>query len=187
MVHALVLNASYEPLCVVSEHRAVVLLLAAKAVAVQESGAVLHSASTEVGVPSVVRLTRFVKVPYRQSVPLTRRGVLARDLHRCVYCGATATSIDHVQPRSRGGPHVWENVVAACRHCNHSKADRTLAELGWSLRHPPQAPSGVAWRILGQRTVDPRWHEYLHPGGAVADVRELELPVQRRSGKLRAA
>ena len=63
-------------------------------------------------VPSVLRLTRYVRVPYRAQVPLTRRAVFARDGGRCVYCGAAATSLDHVVPRSRGGAHTWENVVA---------------------------------------------------------------------------
>jgi 5-methylcytosine-specific restriction endonuclease McrA len=56
---------------------------------------------------------------------------------------------------------VWENVVAACNRCNHIKADRALAEIGWRLRHPPSAPSGVAWRVLGHRTPDPRWLNWL--------------------------
>jgi len=124
---ALVLNASYEPLCVVPGRRAVVLLLTAKAVAVAEGDGVVHAATTQVGVPAVVRLTRYVRVPYRATVPLTRKAVFARDGGRCVYCGAAATSLDHVVPRSRGGPHCWENVVSACSRCNHVKADRTVA------------------------------------------------------------
>jgi 5-methylcytosine-specific restriction endonuclease McrA len=64
-------------------------------------------------------------------------------------------------PRSRGGTHTWDNVVAACRRCNHAKADRFLAEIGWSLPRQPGAPSGAAWRLLGHRTVDPRWHAWL--------------------------
>ncbi|MBX6391216.1 MAG: HNH endonuclease [Frankia sp.] len=162
MAEALVLNATYEPLCVVSQRRALVLVLTDKAVMVESGGQVLRSASMTVEVPVVVRLARFVRVPYRTQVPLTRKGVLARDHHRCVYCGAPATSLDHVIPRSRGGPHVWENVVAACGRCNHLKADRAVAELGWRLRTAPRAPSGAAWRILGSRRMDPRWSQYLN-------------------------
>ncbi len=161
MPDALVLNATYEPLCVVSQRRAVVLVLTDKAVALEDSGAVLHSARVQVGAPSVVRLTRFVRVPYRPTVPLTRKGVLARDSHRCAYCAAPATSLDHVVPRSRGGPHTWENVVAACGRCNHVKADRAVAELGWRLRAAPREPAGAAWRILGSRRADPVWKRYL--------------------------
>jgi 5-methylcytosine-specific restriction endonuclease McrA len=161
---ALVLNASYEPLCVVSGRRAVVLLLTDKAVPVAEGDGILHSERAEVHVPAVVRLTRFVKVPYRATVPLTRRAVFARDGGRCVYCGAAATSLDHVVPKSRGGPHTWDNVVSACSRCNHTKADRGIAELGWRLRRIPVAPTGAAWRIVGAKRMDPRWRPYLDSG-----------------------
>jgi 5-methylcytosine-specific restriction endonuclease McrA len=158
---ALVLNATYEPLCVVSSRRAAVLVLGAKATSVQDGDLVLHSERTSVVVPCVVRLTRFVRVPYRQQVPITRKGVLARDGHSCVYCSAPATSLDHVIPRSRGGTHTWDNLVAACRRCNHVKADRHLHDLGWRIVRPPVAPSGAAWRILGSRRMDPRWLPFL--------------------------
>src|SRR3954463_2630284 len=134
---ALVLNATYEPLCVVPSRRAVVLLLTSHAGAVAEGDGVLHSARTDVTVPSVVRLTRFVRVPYRATVPLTRKAVFARDGGRCVYWGAAARSLDHVVPRSRGGSHTWDNVVSACGRCNHVKADRGIAELGWGARRAP--------------------------------------------------
>jgi 5-methylcytosine-specific restriction endonuclease McrA len=157
----LLLNATYEPLCVVSSRRAIVLVLAEKAESVDSAPEIVHAETVSLAVPVVVRLTRFVRVPYPASVPLSRRAVFTRDGQTCVYCGSSATSIDHVVPRSRGGTHTWDNVVAACRRCNHTKADRSLAELGWALPHPPRTPSGAAWRLLGARTVDPRWRTWL--------------------------
>jgi hypothetical protein len=52
-----------------------------------------------------------------------------QSLHRitdcsCLYCGAASESIDHVQPRSRGGLSVTENCVPACLACNGDKGDR---------------------------------------------------------------
>jgi 5-methylcytosine-specific restriction endonuclease McrA len=170
VVHALVLNATYEPLGLVPLRRAVVLVLKGKAVTVEDGDSVLHSERTVVVTPAVVRLTRFVHVPYHRHIPLTRRGVFARDGHRCVYCGAPATSLDHVVPRSRGGEHVWENVVSACRRCNHTKADRDIATLGWRLRRRPRQPTGVAWRILGAGRADPRWAPYLSIDGFAAET-----------------
>ena len=161
LAHALVLNASYEPLCVVPGRRAVVLLLTDKAIAVEEAEQQLHSERRTLPVPVVVKLTRYVKVPYAASVPLTRRAVFARDGGRCQYCSAPATSLDHVVPRSRGGTHTWDNVVSACGRCNHVKADRGVAELGWRLRRPPVAPTGAAWRVVGARRLDPRWRPFL--------------------------
>ena len=157
----LLLNATYEPLCVVSSRRAIVLVLAAKAESVDVTDDEVHAERITLAVPIVVRLTRYVRVPYPVQVPLSRRAVFTRDGSTCVYCGGSATSIDHVVPRSRGGTHTWDNVVAACRRCNHTKADRSLAEMGWALPHPPRTPSGAAWRLLGTRTVDPRWRDWL--------------------------
>ena len=109
-----------------------------------------------------------MKIPYRHTVPLSRRAIFARDGGRCVYCGAAATSIDHVIPRSRGGGHNWENVVSACHKCNHVKADKPLKELGWRLRTLPREPVGAAWRILGSGRTERHWLPYLEPFGAAA-------------------
>lgn len=174
MVDALVLNATYEPLCVVSQRRALVLVLLAKAVPIEFSDAVYHSERRTVALPAVVRLVRYVKVPYRATIPLTRKAVFARDGGRCVYCSGTATSLDHVVPRSRGGEHVWENVVSCCGRCNHAKADRHIAELGWRLRSVPRAPTGSAWRVVGSRPMDPRWVAYLDTGNVTPHPRIVE-------------
>ncbi len=157
----LLLNATYEPLCVVSSRRAVVLILAAKAVAVHDTDQALHSATTVVAIPSVARLTRFVRVPYPAQVPLSRKGVFARDGGRCAYCGGSATSIDHVVPRSRGGPHTWDNVVAACRPCNVHKADRLLTETRLHLARHPSVPRRMSWVSVAVPHVPPQWRPWL--------------------------
>ncbi|HEU5265341.1 MAG TPA: HNH endonuclease [Jatrophihabitans sp.] len=167
---ALVLNATYEPLCVVPLRRAVVLVLAEKAVVVEASDAVMHSERLAVPVPTVVRLARFVRVPYRREVPLTRRAVLDRDRHTCAYCAGRADTIDHVRPRSRGGTHVWTNVVAACARCNHRKGDRLLSDIGWHLASPPAAPPATVAVVMGWATRDPSWEPYLLLHGAKASI-----------------
>src|SRR4051795_10318657 len=119
----LLLNATFEPLAVVTAKRAVVLMLTGKAECVGAAcDEVFHSENLTVPAPSVMRLSRYVRVPYRRAVPMTRAGVLRRDSRRCGYCGQRADTIDHVVPRSRGGTHSWENCVAACRMCNSRKA-----------------------------------------------------------------
>jgi 5-methylcytosine-specific restriction endonuclease McrA len=158
---ALVLNATYEPLCVVSARRAVVLVLGDKAEVVHDSGNRMHSARLTVTVPSVVRLTTYVRVPVRRRAPLNRRAVFARDGGRCQYCAAPAESIDHVVPRSRGGEHVWENVVAACRACNTRKRDHLLSETRMALRHHPSAPRELTWVTVAAGTVPTAWKPYL--------------------------
>lgn len=158
---ALVLNATYEPLCVVSVRRAAVLLLSDKAEAITHGEGFLQSHLRTIPIPSVVRLNKFVKVPHRRKVSLSRRAIFARDKWKCAYCGGPAETIDHVIPRSKGGAHIWENVVAACARCNHKKSDKTVREMGWRLAVVPAVPMGTAWRVLGHRTPDPRWELWL--------------------------
>jgi 5-methylcytosine-specific restriction endonuclease McrA len=157
----LVLNATYEPLCVVPLKRAVVLVLAEKAVIVEAGTGEMRSERTSIPIPTVVRLSRYVRVPYRREVPLTRRAVLDRDAHLCVYCGVKADTIDHVRPRSRGGLHVWTNVVAACARCNHRKGDRLLSEIGWHLAVTPVQPPTTVAVVMGWAKRDPAWEQYL--------------------------
>jgi 5-methylcytosine-specific restriction endonuclease McrA len=161
MSGTLVLNASYEPLCVVPVRRAVVLLLLDKAVLEKAADDLLRSERLTLEAPSVVRLQRYVHVPRRSRMPVTRRGVLTRDGGRCAYCSGPADTIDHVVPRSRSGPHVWANVVAACARCNHRKADRLLSELGWALSFTPTKPSSPLARLGAHQRMAQDWEPYL--------------------------
>lgn len=161
MAGALVLNASYEPLCVVPVKRAVVLVLKEKAEVVSSGDRPLRSERTIFQAPSIIRLIHFVKVPFRSRVPLNRRSVFARDGHRCQYCGAAAENIDHVVPRSRGGEHVWENVVASCRPCNARKGDHLLENTAMVLRRRPTAPQALTWVLFAVGSVRPDWEPYL--------------------------
>lgn len=164
MRQVLLLNATYEPLTTLPLRRAVCLVLRDKAEIVHgdASGALLRSATMAVEIPSVIRLLRYVRIPYRQRVPLTRAALMRRDHFRCAYCGHRAETIDHVVPRSRGGKHTWENCVASCMSCNHRKADKSLAELGWTLRVQPVVPRGAHWRLIGLvHDGDPQWAPYV--------------------------
>ena len=155
------LNATFEPLCVVPARRALVLLLCDKAELVHASSRQFRSERASYPEPSVVRLAYFVKVPYQSRVALNRRAVFARDGHLCQYCGGTAENIDHVIPRSRGGTHTWDNVVAACRPCNARKEDRLLHETGLALRRAPTVPRERNWILTATGAVSPDWEPYL--------------------------
>lgn len=155
------LNASFEPLCVVPIRRAVVLVLRDKAEIVARTDGELHAERLVLPAPSVIRLTHYVRVPHRSRVPLSRRAVFARDGHRCQYCSRAAENIDHVVPRSRGGTHTWENVVASCRACNSRKEDRLPAEAGFRLARAPRAPHASLWLVATAGTLDPAWTPFL--------------------------
>lgn len=139
-----VFSHNYLPLCRVNIKRAIVLLVTNKAEPLDIttlSGWQIHSPSLVVYVPKHIRLKfasgeRIWKVP-----PVNRREVLRRDHYSCQYCGNNKNlTLDHVIPRSRGGQHTWNNVVAACERCNSSKGDRTPQEALMHLRSAPKAP-----------------------------------------------
>lgn len=62
---------------------------------------------------------------------MKRNGIFERDEFRCVYCGeqfpADELTLDHVQPRVRGGDRSEGNLVTACKACNTLKAHRRLS------------------------------------------------------------
>ena len=161
-MRTLVLNAGFEPLAVVSFRRALVLVMTQKATVVAaDVEHPVHGAGFAYDRPTVIVLTRYVRIPHGRTIPVSRRGVLRRDAHHCAYCGRGATTIDHVQPRSRGGADSWENLVACCLKCNNLKSDRTPAEMGWSLRWTPKAPHGVGWVVRGVERPQAEWDEFL--------------------------
>jgi 5-methylcytosine-specific restriction endonuclease McrA len=144
------------------------LVLADKAELVSSTDRMFRSERCAFPEPSVVRLSYFVKVPYEARVALNRRAVFVRDGHRCQYCDSPAENIDHVIPRSRGGDHTWENVVAACRPCNARKMDRLLHETSMKLRRLPRAPRERIWIIAAVGSVRPEWEPFLRPASSLS-------------------
>lgn len=143
MQSVLLLNASYEPLKVISWQRAVTLFFMGKVEVVEEYDHHIRSVSLVLRAPAVVRLLQFVKIG-RKSPPLCRANILARDDFECQYCGHELSSkeatLDHVVPRSQGGRTSWENIVCCCPSCNRRKGGRTPAEARMLLRKKPVKP-----------------------------------------------
>lgn len=137
----LVLNADLGPLHRVSLRHAI-RMLCREVAEVQEAEPDIRYGRWG-GLPTVVRLVRYVVTKWRYSTGpgWSRRGVMARDGKKCAYCSAGASTIDHVIPQSRGGRSTWENTVAACDRCNQNKANRTPAEANMALLFKPHAPS----------------------------------------------
>jgi 5-methylcytosine-specific restriction endonuclease McrA len=162
----LVLNASYEPLQLISIRRAVVLLLQEKAELIEAAKQHLRSQGFALEIPLVIRLVRYIRIPRRLRLPCSRRGVLMRDHETCQYCGTQPgranLTIDHVVPRSRGGLTTWDNVVAACRDCNHRKGGRTPEEASMVLLSKPRQPQYVAFTLLGELERHEVWRKYTY-------------------------
>ncbi len=167
----LLLNASYEPLTVLSRQRAIQLLLKNKVDAASQEVELVHSSSSTFQIPTVLRLRRYVNVP-RRGVRWSRRSVLRRDNFTCIYCGVQADekqrgkvltkadfSLDHIIPRSRGGRNTWSNTACACQPCNTRKGNRTPHEAGMTLRWEPKMPR-VNYLVASGR-IPAEWKVYL--------------------------
>jgi 5-methylcytosine-specific restriction endonuclease McrA len=159
----LVLNATYEPINVCTVRRAVVLLLKEKAEVIEESDRTLHSANESMTRPMVIRLVTYVRVPrdtHRRKI--TRRAVFARDNWTCQYCGSRQQlTVDHVIPRSKGGPSTWDNIVAACAPCNRRKGDSLPLQAGMQLAHPPRVPNPNVFIQVASPTIPATWQQYM--------------------------
>jgi 5-methylcytosine-specific restriction endonuclease McrA len=160
----LVLNGNYEPLNVCDTRRALALLLACKADVLINGRGVLRSGSAEFELPSVIRLRSMVRRPYLR-LQMSKREVLRRDNHTCQYCGRKSPhlTIDHVIPRHLGGPHTWENVVAACAPCNRRKGGALPGRVNMSLLTVPREPAATAGYRFGRYLPAHReWEPYLN-------------------------
>jgi 5-methylcytosine-specific restriction endonuclease McrA len=154
MHRVLVLNATYEPLSIISVQRAIVLLLKEKAELIEAAEERLHASRMSLPVPLVIRLVYYVRIPRQVTLSPTRYTVLLRDNFTCQYCGSAPgrvnLTLDHILPRSRGGQTSWDNVVAACKPCNVRKGDRTPEEAAMVLRKRPGRPHYLAFVLLAQ-------------------------------------
>ncbi|OGR97323.1 MAG: hypothetical protein A2V88_01300 [Elusimicrobia bacterium RBG_16_66_12] len=176
MSRTLVLNKSFRAVAVADWQRALTLVYMGLAEALDEEltpydfpawveissnwveapGGFVSSTRLRFAVPEVIRLVRYDRIPLRE-VAFTRHNIFARDKHRCSYCGKKKSTdeldLDHVLPRSRGGPHEWDNVVTSCRPCNLKKADKLPDEAGMPLKVTPAKPR---WTLLGCLVPHPR-------------------------------
>jgi 5-methylcytosine-specific restriction endonuclease McrA len=159
----LVLNATYEPINVCTVRRAVVLLLKEKAEMIERADWQLHSESTSLSRPMVIRLVSYVRIPrHSHRRKITRRAVFARDDWTCQYCGSRASlTVDHVIPRSKGGSSDWENIVASCAPCNRRKGDLLLRNSGMRLNRTPRTPNPTVFIQVASPTIPPAWQAYL--------------------------
>ena len=159
----LVLNATYEPINVCTVRRAVVLLLKEKAELIERSIRELHSESTTLARPVVIRLIAYVNVPrdaHRRKI--TGRAVFARDSWTCQYCGSRSNlTVDHVIPRSKGGESSWENIVASCAPCNRRKGNALPRQAGMNLSRQPRTPNPNVFIHVASPTIPAAWRAYL--------------------------
>ncbi|MEO0102208.1 MAG: HNH endonuclease [candidate division WOR-3 bacterium] len=159
----LLLNQNFEPLTITGAKKAICLLYLRKAelVAVYE-GLKVRSVSSSLPLPSVLRLSYYVRVQ-RREIPLTKRNIYRRDNYRCQYCGRTNIPLttDHIIPKSLGGRDTWENLVTACTECNTKKGAKTSKEFPLKLIRRPKKPNIFSFLLSSISKIPEDWKPYL--------------------------
>lgn len=165
MQTALLLNASFEPLRVITWQRAITLFFMGKVEIIEEYDNHIRSVSIAIKAPAVVRLLSYTK-RHKGTPPLSRVNIFARDDFECQYCGidlsAKEATLDHVIPRSRGGVTSWTNIVTCCTKCNRRKGGKTPLEARMPLRKTPVQPDWlpvITFKLNGN--IPSSWRNFL--------------------------
>ena len=169
-MQTLVLNASYEVMKIVNWKRAVTWFFLDKVDIIEEYSEYIGTPSIEMKIPAVVRYRKLIRPKYR-ALKFSRTNIYARDNFTCQYCthkiAQSKLTLDHVIPKSKGGPSSWTNCVACCISCNVKKADRTPKESSMKLLHEPRQPNQTEAFALAIRlkaiTIPDVWKNYSLP------------------------
>jgi 5-methylcytosine-specific restriction endonuclease McrA len=169
MEQTLVLNASYEPLRIVSWRKAITLLFQDKVEVIAVYDREIRGVTVRLKLPAVLRLLRHVRVRRAfTEVPFSRANVYARDEYRCQYCGEqhppAQLTFDHVLPVAHGGHKGWDNIVTCCIRCNRKKGDRTPEQAGLRLIRSPRRPllPPALTITLGTARAPESWRDFLY-------------------------
>jgi len=159
----LVLNLDHSPLTVTTVQRAFLLVFLRKAeMMTQANGRSLRTVTTSYPMPAVIRINRYIALPYR-GVVLSRQNVFKRDSFECQYCGTSKDlTLDHVMPKSKKGKSTWSNLVTACKSCNSKKGDYLPHEIGFELRNKPFKPSYLLFLRNFSGFIRDEWKPFLN-------------------------
>ncbi len=154
----LVLNASYEPIRIVNWQNAMLLWFQNKADILESHSYQVKSALESFPLPAVLRLKKYIKPWANGQARFSRDNVFLRDDYICQYChksfAHSQLTLDHVMPYSRGGGKTWENIVTACKACNHKKANKTPQEANMPLLKEPKAFLQRASKPISKKNKD---------------------------------
>jgi 5-methylcytosine-specific restriction endonuclease McrA len=165
-IKILVLNSTYEPLQFCSARRAIIMVLSGRAENIESDGFVVRSPSVSYPLPAVIRVLNIVRRKKKRGIAFSKKNILRRDNFTCQYCGKTNNilTVDHVQPKSRGGKTNWTNVVVACKPCNLKKGNQNLHETEMQLRKTPSKPDFLYFHFSvpsGPESHLQIWQKYL--------------------------
>ncbi len=172
MRNSLLLTAWYFPIKVVPWQAAIKMTYEETVDVIAEYSETVSSPSVTWNVPAVIRL-RHMTPRFKKGIKYSDHNVKIRDKFRCQYCGAhlpgSDLTMDHVVPRSHGGPRTFENIVAACQRCNNKKANLSCDEAGMFPLMEPVRPKALPIGMVDARRgrVPEEWLPYLEAYGMI--------------------
>ena len=134
--YCLVLNSFYEPVRIVNYRTAIRSLFSKEGAEVlEEYDELIHSPSISIPLPSVLRLpTKITKHHWAKNkrnfkvFKPSKFNIFTRDEGKCTYCEKELrfedATLDHIQPKSKGGKTTWDNLTLACEGCNLKKSNK---------------------------------------------------------------
>lgn len=169
MERTLLLNATFEPLRVISWQKAITLVCQGKVEIIEVYNKEIRGVTISFKLPSILRLLKYVRLRKGHNiVKFSRANIFARDNYSCQYCGDKFRSedltFDHVIPAAHGGKKTWENIVTACIDCNNKKANRTPDGAGMNLIQKPEKPKWMptVTITIGIKNTPESWRDYLY-------------------------
>lgn len=174
----LLLDSTYEPLKIIGWMRAMTMVFSGKAEVVEESENVVRSTNAAWKMPSVIR--QLAKFRRKGKVQFNRINIYMRDRWTCQYCKekkpTKELTFDHVIPRAQGGRTVWDNIVTACRACNHYKEDKTPEQAKMKLMKKPEEPRWLpAQMVIRMKQIPKEWEPYIDTRSLLYWTTELEV------------
>jgi 5-methylcytosine-specific restriction endonuclease McrA len=168
MHRTLLLNASFEPLDIVTWKKGIQLLFQVKTEVLEESEESIQTVQLSIKIPTVLRLTKYVKIyQKKETIRFSRCNILVRDKNTCQYCDTCTNTmqltLDHVIPVVQGGKKSWENIVTACKNCNQKKGGRTPEQAKMKLIQKPKKPHWLSTRKfkIDTNETPERWKFYI--------------------------
>jgi 5-methylcytosine-specific restriction endonuclease McrA len=124
---------------------------------IREHDNAIHTVRGAIRVPTIIVALNYARVPKKRP-KLCAKTIRERDGNRCQYTGKLLRpdegSLDHILPRSRGGPDSWENLVWADKQVNARKGNRLPHEAGLRLLNVPRAPKELPVTALIRNSAD---------------------------------
>ena len=153
--YTLKLDAAWQPLEIIDSFKAFNMCLTGRAKMVLPYSD---------NMPSVIVLKKYVR-RYNFSLTCNRKNVFWRDENQCQYCTIyfkqSELTMDHVKPRSFGGPKTWENIVTSCKGCNTKKRNKTPKQANMPLLRRPFAPRVRMVDLYRHIKIQKDWEQFL--------------------------